>query len=157
MFCLAAKRYIGLKSKIDTETALELLGFHSSRDPRVNDRRWKTGFLSTLRPYRGIESVEQAYHEIMACLKAIIDLCEADMISRDLANDLAGITALGRAWGCHPDGMLKRNNIITPIDAEKLESMIDSIAYTWCMLLDGQVDIAFVDYDQEYATPKSSA
>ncbi len=132
----------------DIPTALERLSFHSARDPRIDDPRWTNGFLGKLRPYKDMDHIERNYHDIVACLKAVAPLCKEDMLPKDLVNDMAGIVALGRVWGCHPHGMIRRNNLLKDEEAKKLINIIDEIAYIWSLLLDEQFDIAFESYEQ---------
>ncbi len=139
-----------MSTQYDVPTALERLGFHSGRDPHIDDPRWTNGFLSSLRPYRGIKLVEKNFHDIVACLRILIEVFQQKTISKNLVNDMACIITFGRAWGCHPDGMLKSNNLISDKDASHLDEMINDISYIWTMILDDMEDTAFHDYDRLY-------
>ncbi len=115
--------------------ARELLGFHSGRDERTADPRWEKGFLGMLRPYRGL--VERNFHEVMATLAVLSAELREDKVSRDVINDLWAICHLGRTWGVHAEGMLRRNQLITDDDVARLEEWIGTISYAVMLLLEG--------------------
>jgi hypothetical protein len=118
------------------DEARERLRFHCGSHPDIQDPRWEQGFLQSLRPYRGLD--ETAYHDLTACIDAVSDhLQHSDTLDRDIINSLWGICHFARAWGLTEDGMLRRNNLITPADQEKLDGWITLISYRIAMWLDG--------------------
>ena len=139
---------IFVMSQLSPEEAKELLRFHSGRHEDVDHPKWESGFLGSLRPYRGLN--EQNYHEVMNCLNALAaDLSESGALDREVIADIWGICHLGRAWGVEPRGMLRSNNLITPEDVERLESWIIQISYSAFCLLDGcGAEVAFEFYDE---------
>ncbi len=69
---------------------------------------------------------------------------EADL-DREVMNALWGMCFFARAWGVHPNGMLRRNNLISVADVDKLERWINAIGYAVAMLLGGgDAESAFV-------------
>ncbi|MFI7675822.1 hypothetical protein [Actinophytocola sp. NPDC049390] len=128
------------------DAARELLLFHSGAHPDVHDPRWKQGFLGMLRPYRGLH--EENFHSVMACLRALADDLQGDVVDRGAVGALWGICHFGRAWGTWPGGMLRGNNLITDEDVSRLESWIEQISYSTFCVLDGAIDEAFDGYDR---------
>ena len=59
-------------------------------------------------------------------------------VDRDLMNALWGVVFFANYWGINPDGMLQRNNLITPADVERLRRWTDAIGWAVAMSLDGQ-------------------
>ena len=118
------------------DEARERLRFHCGSHPDIEDPRWEHGILQSLRPYRGLD--ETGYHDLTACIDAVSDhLQHSGTLDRDIINSLWGICHFARAWGLAADGMLRRNNLITPADQEKLDDWITSISYRIAMWLDG--------------------
>lgn len=118
------------------EEARERLRFHCGSHPDIEDPRWEQRFLQSLRPYRGLDEV--AYHDLNACVDAVSDhLQNSGTLDRDVINSLWGICHFARAWALAEDGVLRRNNLITPADQEKLDGWITSISYRVAMWLDG--------------------
>lgn len=84
----------------------------------------------------------------MECLRVLEPELRTQAIGRDLINGLWGICHLARAWGVHPDGMLRRNQLIAPEDVQRLEAWIDQISWTVFWLLDGaDSETAFEAYE----------
>ncbi|OLT06040.1 hypothetical protein BJF90_19095 [Pseudonocardia sp. CNS-004] len=126
--------------------------FHGYRHDDVHDPRMEQGFLGMLRPYRGLR--EENFHSVMTCLRALAGSLQGESVDQAVIGALWGICHLGRAWGVWPDGMLRRNNLITPDDATRLEEWIDQISYSTFYILDrGDVDDAF----EHYVPPQPSA
>jgi hypothetical protein len=123
------------EGQMTEQEAIEVLGFHCGVDERIDDPRWVNGFLGTLRPYRGL--LERNFHEVMAALATLAERLHANDVPRAALSSLIGICHLGRAWGVHPDGMLRRNNLISPDDVTRLERWIETISYATMMVLDG--------------------
>ena len=124
------------------EEAIEKLGFHSGRDSRIEDPRWKTGILSTLRPYDGTLKTD-AMDEVLACVLALSEMLdEGDTIPRDVMSDLWAIVHLGRLWGTDEGGMLRRNNLISDADLKTLDGWLDSLSLAVLSFLDHAPDSA---------------
>jgi hypothetical protein len=117
------------------DEARELLSFHCGANPNVDDPRWQNGFLSMLRPYKGLR--EPVFHQVMDCVVALADELRGERIDRGAISSLWGICHLGRAWGLEEGGMLRRNGLITDEDRSRLAEWIDCISYAVMMLLDG--------------------
>lgn len=134
---------------MNIETALLELSFHSARNENIDDPRWQNGFLGSLRPYRGFSLVEQNFHNVMKCLKALeIYLKDSDKLCKDLAANVSSIITFGRAWAVHEQGMLRRNKLIKASQTKTIEEWIDCISYAWTVLLDtNDSELAFEYYD----------
>jgi hypothetical protein len=105
------------------------------------------GFLETLRPYRGrLEA--RTFHEIMAALRVLApELNAGASVARDIVAALFAISYFGRLWGVEPDGMLRRNGLISESDIATLSRWINCIDYAVVCLLDGgDIEGAFDEY-----------
>lgn len=131
------------------EEAKEVLMYHSFTHEDINNPKTENGFLGMLRPFRG-ELIEANYHEIMEAIKTLSDELETeDKIDKEIISALWGICHLGRAWGLHPDGMLRRNNLITQEQIQVLKGWIENISYATMSLLDGSgIEVAFEPYNE---------
>jgi len=127
--------------------AKETLSLHSGRDAETDDPKWQRGFLGMLRPYSG-ELIEANFHEVIECLKSLsAELRSGEMIDRGVTNDIVGIVHLTRCWALEPDGMLRRNNLISEDDQARLEKWIRIIEYAFMMTIDSnEPDEAFTEY-----------
>ena len=113
-----------------------LLSYHSGRNADTENPKWATGFLGSLRPYRG-HLIEENSHEVIACIHVLApSLTASPLIERNTVNDVMGIVHLGRAWGVNKRGMLRANSLIHEPDWRKLEEWVDIIAYTFIVVLD---------------------
>jgi hypothetical protein len=94
------------------------------------------GFLSMLRPYRGL--VESNFHVVMQALLVVGEqLHVAETVDRKLINSLWSTTSTMRSWGLNLDGMLQRNRLITDEDTRRLEQWVDVFERTALGLLNG--------------------
>jgi hypothetical protein len=101
------------------EEAVEQLSFHCGANTNTDDPRWKAGFLPMLRPYRGLR--KDVYENLVECLAAVEEhLKEAPLLDRRVINSLWAICHYARAWGLDPDGMLRRNDLISDQDQARL-------------------------------------
>jgi hypothetical protein len=129
------------------DEAKELLMLHSFAHADVDHPKMETGFLGSLRPYRG-HLIEANFHEVMAALRVLVPSLQQPSVDREIISALWGICHLGRMWGVDPDGMLQRNHLIAPQDVKTLELWVDCISYATMMLLDGTGEKeAFHEYD----------
>lgn len=135
---------------MDFSTAKELLLLHSFSHPDINHPKMERGFLGSLRPYRGLN--EDNFHEVMHAIIALAQhLQQQNQVDKEVISALWAICELGRAWGVHPQGMLRRNNLITDEDVARLEQWIETISYAVLVLLDGgDLEIALGPYDQRF-------
>ena len=118
---------------------------HSFALNDADDAQMARGFLGSLRPYIGLR--EENFREVMAALRVLAPHLGAPTLEREIVGALWNICHLARAWGVHPDGMLRRNDLISPADAERLDAWIEAISDVTAMLLDGAaVETAFADY-----------
>ena len=133
---------------LDVDEARELLAKHSFTHDDLKDPKMENGFLGSLRPYRGTLN-HDAFHEVVACLKAIAPTFSGDdHVDRKTVSNFWGICHLARDWGTHPDGMLRRNNLITETDVQTLVKWVDCLSYAVMMLLENpDPNEAFVLYE----------
>jgi hypothetical protein len=121
---------------MDSKQAKELLLLHSYAHPDTDRPKLITGFLGSLRPYIGLN--ETNFHEVMQAIICLApQIHTKDLIDREVMSALWAICELSRAWGLHPEGMLRRNNLISKQDIILLETWIDCISYAVFMLLGG--------------------
>ncbi|SCW65003.1 hypothetical protein SAMN04487970_102424 [Paenibacillus tianmuensis] len=133
------------------EEAKRLLMLHSfSIDEAIDHPKGQTGFLMSLRPYRGL--IEENFHEIMYALSILQKKLgpETPHLDRDLVTAVWGMCHLSRAWGVHSDGMLRSNDLIVEEDVCRLEEWIETISYAFLNLLEGNGDEAFFEYLESY-------
>jgi len=138
-----------------SEEARESLRFHSGSHPDVHDPRWSRGFLGMLRPYHGLR--EESFHEVMRALRVLADDLQNERVDREVVSAIFGICHFARAWGIHPEGMLRRNALIVDADVERLERWVWTISYATTCVLDGSRDEAFAEYDREYGVGRGTA
>jgi hypothetical protein len=118
------------------DEAIEELTFHCGTNQDLQDPRWERGFLTMLRPYRGLR--QETYDHLVRCVRALVPHLERDAcLDRQVVSSLWGICHLARAWGLHPDGMLRRNDLISVEDQRRLEAWIEELSYDVMMILDG--------------------
>ncbi|MFG6094848.1 hypothetical protein SPB21_06340 [Leptothoe sp. ISB3NOV94-8A] len=139
--------------RLTIEDAHNLLAKHSFTHEDLDDPEMANGFLGSLRPYRGSLN-QDAFLEIMACLKAIgPGLSTKEQVQRKTISNLWGICHLARDWATHPDGMLRRNNLISDADVATISQWIDCISYATMMFLDCQdPKEAFAQFEDYFAT-----
>lgn len=129
-----------------TAEAKEILLFHSFRHHDVFHPKMESGFLGMLRPYQGT-LIENNYHEIMKALKVLAADLSVKHLDKEIIASLWGICHMARGWAIDADGMLKRNGLIQPADADRLDGWINQISYSTFCLLDGSgPEIAFENY-----------
>jgi len=75
--------------------------FHSGRHQDVDDERWTSGFLGSLRPYAGSLNHE-AFHDVMAAMRSLSAEFRKPAIERGLVADVLAIIHCGRAWALEP-------------------------------------------------------
>lgn len=82
---------------MNKEEALMLLSFHSGRNSDIDNIKWETGFLGSLRKFNG-KLEESNFIEIMECLKVLSKDFDSEKIDRDLVADLFGIFYQTNLW-----------------------------------------------------------
>jgi hypothetical protein len=129
------------------QEAREALSFHSGAHPDTDDPRWQSGFLGSLRPFKGLR--EENFHDVMCCLRVLGHSLQDRVVERETVAAVWGICHLGRSWGVHPEGMLRRNGLISQEDVDTLETWIDTISYAFLCLLDDDEQEAFAGYQDD--------
>ncbi|WP_404309313.1 hypothetical protein [Neorhodopirellula lusitana] len=125
---------------MDYASAVERLTYHCGSNPNIDDPRWAGGFLQSLRPYRGhLDAV--AMDDVLNCVDAVAEhIKTADVLDRAVVNSLWGINHWARSWALHPDGMLRRNGLISDADRQTLSDWLDDLAERIAFMLDGGTD-----------------
>lgn len=125
---------------MEYDTAVEQLTFHCGSNPNIDDPRWESGFLQTLRPYRGTLN-HDAWNSVLDCVDAVSPhLKTAPKLDRSVMNSLWGILHYSRSWALHPDGMLPRNGLISKEDQGTLSGWLDELGERIAFMLDGGTD-----------------
>ena len=107
----------------------------------------ETGFLRMLRPYGGLR--EESFHQVMDALAVLgPSLGRGSTVDRQVMEALWGICVLGRGWGVEPDGMLRRNKLISEDDVQRLAEWIRIISWAVFFLIEGSPEAAFDEYKQ---------
>ena len=142
---------------LSVDDARTLLAKHSFTHDDLDSPEMASGFLGSLRPYRGSLN-RNAFIEVMACLKSIgPELSTETLVHRKTISNLWGICHLSRDWATHPNGMLRRNNLISDADIKTIEHWIDCISYATMMFLDCQdPTAAFAQYEDYVADQKDA-
>ncbi len=118
------------------DEGVQRLIFHAEPD--------REGFLEMLRPYRGLRV--ETLDDVMAALRAAASKVSVENPSRALVSALWAISYLGRLWALEPEGMLRRNELITAADQGRLSTFLERFDYAVFILLDGgPVEEAFAD------------
>jgi hypothetical protein len=134
--------------------AKALLLLHAFNDLRSAEHpKGIGGFLGSLRPYQG-HLLEQNFLEVMESLRVLAPGLSSATVDREVVAALWVICHLARAWGIEPEGMLRRNRLISATDVETLASWVDTISYATMCLLDGAgEEEAFSEYDRNRHAP----
>jgi hypothetical protein len=142
---------------MDRTTAKELLLLHSFSHPdSATDGRAETGFLGSLRPYQG-HLIDENFREVMGALRVLGPELSSPALDREVIAALWAICHLGRAWGVEPEGMLRRNKLISDDDVKKLDDWIEAISWAvFCLLDGGDAETAFADHDDDQQTGKAT-
>jgi hypothetical protein len=118
------------------DDARKAVFLHSFRHDLAGSPPMENGFLGMLRPYGGLR--EESFHEVMAALEALApSLASGTTIDRQVMGSLWAICLFARAWGVEPEGMLRRNGLISTEDIQRLEEWIEIISWAVFLLLDG--------------------
>jgi hypothetical protein len=116
------------------EDGAERLVFHAQSK--------RGAFLDMLRPFRGLH--DDVLRDVWDALKACAPMLRAEQIARPLMSAIWAISHLGRLWALDPEGMLRRNALISDADLAKLGAFLDRYDLAVTMLLDGvSPEIAF--------------
>jgi hypothetical protein len=132
--------------------AKELLLLHGFCDPRSAEHpKAAAGFLGSLRPYGG-HLVEENFREVMESLRVLAPELSGATVDREVVSALWAMCHLARAWGVEPEGMLRRNGLISATDIETLAGWVATLSYATMCLLDGSgEEEAFQAYDHDTA------
>src|SRR5437870_2228059 len=106
-----------------SEEARELLLLHRFGHPNVNHPKMETGFLGSLRHFRGLN--EDNFHEVMAAIRTLApELQRPDVVDKEILSALWDMCWQASLIGLHSLGALQRNNIISLQEIEQLEDWV---------------------------------
>ncbi len=128
------------RNAMTKDEAYILLSFHSCRNNDIENEKWENGFLGSLRPFRG-ELYENNFIEIMECLKVLADDFMQPIVNQTLISDVYSIIHLGRRWIVGAD-------FVTQEQQKQIIEMVDIIQDCFYYLLEGDVDTAFLEYEE---------
>jgi hypothetical protein len=138
------------------QEAIELLKHHSFTHEDLDHPKSKQGFLGMLRPFQG-ELREDNFHELMEVIRVLKGQFDRDKIDRHIMASLWSICQLSSAWGTAPDGMLRRNGLISDAQVEQLSAWTDCISNTVMSLLEGLPDEEAFETYRFYLEDKNEA
>mgnify|MGYP003332293750 FL=1 len=108
-----------------------------SRHAGVAEDYYDEGFIGCLRPYSGIRA--ESFHSVIEALLSVGSVFSVtNTLERSIAESVFEITVTARRWGVEVDGMLVRNNLISPDDRMQLKRWIEIIERMALDLLNGQ-------------------
>ena len=137
-----------LEAVVKVAEAKELLLLHSFGHSDLDHPKMNAGFLGQLRPYAGKLNI-QNLHEVMNAIRVLAPNLEKSRIDREVVASIWSICHLSLTWGVHPDGMLRRNGLVTEQDVSTLTKWVSCISYATMILLNGGgIDEAFAEYRQ---------
>jgi hypothetical protein len=127
--------------------AIELLRHHSYDNDDIENAKTEKGFLGMLRPFNG-QLYEENFHEIMTLLRTLKQQFRSEKIDRQIISSFWNICHFTHVWALDPEGMLRRNSLLSDQQIKQLCTWIDCISYAIMGLLDGLSDEqAFEFYD----------
>jgi hypothetical protein len=88
-----------------------------------------------LRPYGGLK--QQVLSDVSNSLKAAAPKISGEHLPRELVSALWAISYYGRCWALDPEGMLRRNNLISDADLTTLARFLDWFDYAVSLLVQG--------------------
>lgn len=114
----------------------------------MRNGKWENGFLGSLRPFQG-KLYECNFIEIMECLKVLADDFMKPTINQTLLSDVYSIIHLGRRW---IDGA----DFVTQEQQKQIIEWVDMIQDCFYYLLEGDIDTAFLEYEEYKIDNKES-
>lgn len=125
------------------QEAIELLDFHSCAHTNIDNPKWEKGYLGMLRPFRG-QLYEDNFLELMEILKVLSNDLRKNIIDKKIISNLWSICQLSRNWAIEEEGMLRRNNLLSDEQINKISTWTDCISSTIMFLLeDSDEETAF--------------
>ena len=98
--------------------------------------------------------MEENFLEVMESLRALAPELSGTTVDREVVGALWALCHLAPAWGVEPEGMLRRNGLISAADIETLAGWVDMISYaTMCLLSGSGEEEAFHEYDRKRRRP----
>ena len=119
--------------------AMQRLMFHTRPEPG--------SFLNMLRPYRGLDA--NVMRDVAQSLRVCAERFQDERVPRELISAVWALSHLGRLWALEPDGMLRRNGLISDEDQTTLSAFLDRFEYAVMMLLDRAPDAALAGWTDD--------
>ncbi|OUS29459.1 hypothetical protein A9Q99_10220 [Gammaproteobacteria bacterium 45_16_T64] len=119
------------------EEAIQLLSYHSGYSEDVENPKWAKGFLGQLRPFSG-ELYEDNFKEVMDIIETIAVEIRGKTIDQEIIAMLYDISTVPRLWAFDPEGMLRRNNLISEDQLTILNDWLIRICEAISYLLNGE-------------------
>ncbi|MBL1226703.1 hypothetical protein [Enterococcus sp. BWR-S5] len=129
---------------MDKEEAKRRLSFHSSRNEDIENPLWESGFVRSLRQFRGEQHLETAFHEVIQLIYVLADCFQKERLEKAVIADLWAIVHLGKSWGSNEE-------MFIPSELQQIAHFTEQISYPVFCLLDGtDCETAFDLYIHEY-------
>ncbi|MFA7484346.1 MAG: hypothetical protein WC314_27885 [Vulcanimicrobiota bacterium] len=76
--------------------------------------------------------------ELEQCLRVLAPLLQSgDSVAREPLAGFLYVIGAGQAWALHPEGMLRRNKLISSEDLDLLTSWLAEFSMAFAMLIEG--------------------
>ncbi|MBP1045977.1 hypothetical protein I6N96_06760 [Enterococcus sp. BWM-S5] len=129
---------------MNREEAKRKLSFHSSRNEDIEDPFWENGFVRLLRPFKGKQLLEEAFHEVVQLTYLLADCIQEEQVNKEMIADFWTIVHLGKSWG-------SSDEVFTDSELQKIAYFTEQISYPVFCLLDGtDKETAFEMYAHDY-------
>lgn len=129
---------------MDEVEARRRLSFHSSRNGEIDHPLWDKGFVRLLRPFRGENLLESAFHEIVQLTYVLSDSLQKEQLEKEMMADFWTIIYCGQSWGSN-------SSFFTDQERKQIADFTEQLSYPVFCLLDGtDKETAFEMYLHEY-------
>jgi transposase len=103
-------------------------------------------FLDALRPYRRVLPRAE-FHRVADAMRGVADCIRKDPIDREALDILLHLLHTADAWALDPDGMLRRNKLISDEDQRVMGRWLGVLSEVLGRLVAGdEIDTAFKPY-----------
>jgi hypothetical protein len=131
---------------MNAHEAREALLLHSFSYPDLTHPKMVQGFLGSLRPYTGLR--DENFREVMEAIRVLApEFRTQDAVDKELISALWDICFQTWSIALQSEGALRRNELITQEEIEKLEGWLFDIFFSVSILLQGgDLSAAFSSY-----------
>ena len=131
---------------MNPERARQILRGHAFVLEDVQHPLMQESFLLSLRSYKGLK--REKCVQIEAAFRTLAPELAGESVDRQTIGALWSILWSIRNWALHPQGMLRRNNLMAPEDVEWLDNWVAKMDLSVCLLLEGNsVESVFGEMD----------